>query len=161
MLYQPNSRGYPMNESEVRPISHHWTILLLSMAASAVLAVLRGQDSGFDLLNYHFYSGFAFLYKPFGYDFAPAQIQSFHNPLVHVLSYFSLGNMTARAAAAFLGALQGLNIYLVFQACPSGRGRSRIPSVIAATTWGKGPCATTSRSSTSWDSPRSEAIAAG
>ncbi len=93
----------------------HWTILISSMIASAGLSILRGQDSGFDLLNYHFYSGFAFLHKPFGYDFAPAQIQSFHNPLIHVLSYLALGNLSAKAAAALLGAIQGLNFYLVFR----------------------------------------------
>ena len=91
-----------MSRDEARLGSRHWTILILSIAASAGLAILLGQDGGFDLLNYHFYSGFAFLHKPFGYDLAPAQIQSFHNPLVHVLSYWALGNLTARAAAALL-----------------------------------------------------------
>ena len=92
----------------------HWAVLFFSIAGSAVLAVALGQDSGFDLLNYHYYSGFAFLYKPFGYDFAPAQIQSFHNPLMHVVSYVALANLPARAAAALFGAVQGLNFYLLF-----------------------------------------------
>jgi hypothetical protein len=106
-----------MNRDDVRLDRIQWTILILSIAASAGLAILLGQDAGFDLLNYHFYSGFAFLRKPFGYDFAPAQIQSFHNPLVHVLSYLALGNLTAKAAAALLGAIQGLNFFLVFRIC--------------------------------------------
>jgi hypothetical protein len=106
-----------MNTEDARLDRVQWTILILSMAGSAGLAILLGQDSGFDLLNYHFYSAFAFLHKPFGYDFAPAQIQSFHNPLVHVLSYLALGNLTAKAAAALLGAIQGLNFYFVFRIC--------------------------------------------
>lgn len=93
----------------------YWTILILSVTASAGLAIALGQDGGFDLLNYHFYAGFALLHKPFGYDFAPAQIQSFYNPFAHVLSYLALANLSAQSAAALLGAIQGLNLYLVFR----------------------------------------------
>jgi hypothetical protein len=85
------------------------------MAASAALAVRLGQDRGFDLLNYHYYSGFAFLHKAFGYDLAPAQIQSFHNPILHVLSYLALSIFPGKGAAALLGAIQGINFYLVFR----------------------------------------------
>jgi hypothetical protein len=85
------------------------------MAASAILAVRLGQDSGFDLLNYHYYSGFAFLHKPFGFDLAPAQLQSFHNPVLHILSYLALSLFPGKGAAALLGAIQGINFYLVFR----------------------------------------------
>jgi len=104
-----------MNRDKARPLENHWIVLILSAAVSSGLAVWSGQDAGFDLLNYHYYSGFAFLHKSFGHDFAPAQIQSFHNPLMHVLSYLVLANLPAKAAAALLGAIQGLNFYLVFQ----------------------------------------------
>jgi len=93
----------------------YWTILILSMTVSAGLAIALGQDGGFDLLNYHYYSGFALLHKPFGYDFAPAQIQSFYNPLMHVFSYLTLAHLSAKSAAALLGAVQGINFYLVFR----------------------------------------------
>jgi hypothetical protein len=116
MLQSNSQKASSMNGPEARPDGRYWTILIFSIAASAGLAILLGQDGGFDLLNYHFYSGFAFLHKPFGYDFAPAQIQSFHNPLLHMLSYLALGNLTARAAAALLGAFQGL-AYFVFRIC--------------------------------------------
>jgi hypothetical protein len=104
-----------MNENDSLLPGWSWIILLMSVTASACLAILLGQDAGFDLLNYHFYSGFALLHKPFGYDFAPAQIQSFHNPLMHVLSYLVLRNLSAREAAAVFGAIQGLNFYFVFR----------------------------------------------
>jgi len=93
----------------------HWIVLFFSMAASAGIAIWLGQDVSFDLLNYHYYSGFEFLHKPFGYDFAAAQVQSFHNPLLHVLSYLALSSLPSKIAAASLAALQGLNFYLVFQ----------------------------------------------
>lgn len=104
-----------MNGIALRRVDRHWTILILSVTASAGLAVLLGQDGGFDLLNYHYYSGFSLLQKAFGYDFAPAQIQTFHNPLMHVFSYLALAHLSAKFAAALLGAVQGLNFYLVFR----------------------------------------------
>jgi hypothetical protein len=110
-----NSSGKQMNEIESGREDRHWTILIVSMTASAGLAIMLGQDAGFDLLNYHYYSGFALLHKAFGYDFAPAQIQSFHNPLLHLISYLTLAHLSAKSAALLLGAVQGLNFYLVFR----------------------------------------------
>jgi len=104
-----------MNEIESRREDRHWAILIVSVTASAGMAIMLGQDAGFDLFNYHYYSGFALLHKAFGYDFAPAQIQSFYNPLMHLLSYLTLANFSAKSAAALLGAVQGLNFYLVFR----------------------------------------------
>jgi hypothetical protein len=94
----------------------HWAlVLLLSMAVSAWVAVSLGQDVSWDVLNYHFYSGYAFLHKPIFYDFGAAQVQSFFNPLLHVLSYLMLEYMPSIVTAALLGAIQGLNFFLVFQ----------------------------------------------
>jgi hypothetical protein len=89
--------------------------LLLSMAVPAFLAISLGQDASWDVQNYHFYSGFAFLHKPFNYDFAPAQVQSFFNPLLHVLTYLLLSHLPSRLATAILGSIQGLNLYLMFR----------------------------------------------
>ena len=59
----------------------HWTlVLILSTAASAWIAVSLGQDVSWDVLNYHLYSGYAFLHKPILYDFGAAQVQSFLIP---------------------------------------------------------------------------------
>ena len=85
------------------------------MAISAWIAVSLGQDVSWDVLNYHFYSGYAFLHKPILYDFGAAQVQSFFNPLLHVLSYLVLEHLPSMVAAALLGAIQGLNFFLVFQ----------------------------------------------
>jgi hypothetical protein len=100
---------------QVQPIRSHWRVLLSSMLVLSYVGIILGQDAGWDVLNYHFYSGFALLHKPFGYDFAPAQVQTFNNPLLHVLSYVLLKHLPSMLAAAVLGAIQGLNFYLVFQ----------------------------------------------
>ncbi len=102
----------PKPGQAIRP---YWLLLVLSMAGSAWAAVRLGQDVSWDVLNYHFYVGYAFLHKPLHYDFAPAQVQSFFNPLLHVLSYLLLEYLPSRVAAGLLGAIQGLNLYLVFQ----------------------------------------------
>jgi hypothetical protein len=93
----------------------HWTVLILSMIAAAYAALALGQDCTWDVMNYHFYSGYAFLAKPLNYDLAPAQIQSFFNPLMHVLSYLLLAHLPSIIVAIFLGSIQGLNFYLMFQ----------------------------------------------
>ncbi|MBN1569108.1 MAG: hypothetical protein JXA73_14760 [Acidobacteria bacterium] len=92
-----------------------WFILVFAMAAAACGALLLGQDCTWDVLNYHFYSGYAFLFKPLQYDLAPAQRQSFFNPMLHVISYLMLANLPSVAVAVLLAAIQGLNFYLVFR----------------------------------------------
>lgn len=93
----------------------NWIALALPVLVSAGFALILGQDTSWDVRNYHYYSGFAFLHKPLNYDFAPAQIQSFFNPLLHVLSYLLLAYLPSMAAAALLGAVQGVNFYLLFR----------------------------------------------
>jgi len=93
----------------------HWLVLVSAMVAAASIAVSLGQDCTWDVLNYHFYSGYAFLAKPLNYDFAPAQMQTFFNPLIHVLSYVLLAHLPSIVVAILLGAIQGLNFFLVFQ----------------------------------------------
>ncbi len=90
-------------------------MILLAVGASAAAAYLQGQDTNWDLRNYHYYAGYAFLHRPPHYDFAPAQVQSFFNPLVHVPSYLALSHLSGRAAALLFGAVQGLNLWLVFR----------------------------------------------
>ena len=95
----------------------HWVVLFLSLAISAGIALRLGQDISWDVKNYHYYSGHAFLHKPLGYDFAPAQVQSFFNPLLHVSTYLILEYLPAKVTAALVGAVQGLNFYLLFLIC--------------------------------------------
>lgn len=96
-------------------IGASWIVLLAAMVGSAWFSTHLGQDINWDLFNYHIYNGYALLNKPLGYDFAPAQVQSFFNPLLHVLSYLLVANLPGKAVAIILGAIQGLNFYLIFQ----------------------------------------------
>jgi len=89
--------------------------MILSMVAAGWGAISLGQSITWDILNYHFYGGFAFLYKPLNYDFAPAQVQSFLNPLMHVFSYLMMEHLPSKLIAVILGSIQGFNFYLVFR----------------------------------------------
>ena len=95
----------------------HGAVLLLSLVISAGIALQLGQDISWDVKNYHYYSGYAFLHKPLGYDFAPAQVQTFFNPLLHVFTFLMLEYLPAKLTAGLVGALQGLNFYLIFLIC--------------------------------------------
>ncbi len=86
LQFLSKSFGAAEEDTAEQPESLRWPVLLLSMAASSVIAVLLGQDASWDVKNYHFYSGYALLNKPPHFDFAPAQVQSFFNPLLHVFT---------------------------------------------------------------------------
>ncbi len=92
------------------------TIVFLSaVAGSALLSLSLGQDVCWDQYNYHYYTGYAFLTNRLGYDFAPAQVQSFFNPLLHVPTYLMQRYLSSRAVALILGAIQGLNFWLIYK----------------------------------------------
>jgi hypothetical protein len=90
-------------------------VLVTALAASAIVAMSLGQDNSWDQKNYHYYAGYALLNKPLNYDFAPAQVQSFFNPLIHVPTYLMLRYLPGRATALILGAIQGLNFWLIYK----------------------------------------------
>jgi len=90
-------------------------ILLAFVAASVAFALRAGENTSWDQKNYHYYSGYALLHKPLLYDFAPAQVQTFFNPLFHLPTYLMLKHLPTRATAAILAALQGLNFWLVYK----------------------------------------------
>jgi hypothetical protein len=49
--------------------------------------VAAGLDVNWDLKNYHYYDPFALLEGRIGFDVAPAQIQTYHNPLLDLWFY--------------------------------------------------------------------------
>src|SRR5438552_13011452 len=63
--------------------------LIASMlAAGAISAFLLRQDANWDLRNYHFYNAWAYLHGRLGWDLAPAQLQTFLNPLLDLPFYW-------------------------------------------------------------------------
>src|SRR5262245_20451257 len=62
-----------------------------------------------DLLNYHFYNGYAMLNGRLDLDIAPAQLQTFLNPLVDVPLYLAIVSLPPIVVGAAYGFVQGLN----------------------------------------------------
>ncbi len=91
---------------------------LLSVFAVSVafglLAVSFGKDMNWDLLNYHYYNAYALLTWRYDLDIAPAQIQSYFNPLLDVPWYLMMQHLPPRAVGFVTGAIQGLNFCVVF-----------------------------------------------
>ena len=78
------------------------------------LSLWLGQDLNFDLLNYHYYDGYAFLHGRTFEDIAPAGSQSFQPPLLHSFHYLGIAHLPPRLFGFLLGAIHGLNLPLVF-----------------------------------------------
>ncbi len=76
----------PESLSRTSPPLRHWA-LLLGIALPLLALLLLGQDRNWDLLNYHLYNPHAWLHGRLLLDIAPAQVQSWHNPLLDVPLY--------------------------------------------------------------------------
>jgi len=73
----------------------------------------RGQDSNWDLRNYHLYNGYAALHGRLGLDLAAAQMQSYFNPALDLLQYGLMTALPAPLAGFLIGAWHGLVFALV------------------------------------------------
>src|ERR1700674_1982410 len=71
-------------------------LLLAAILLAGVASVLLlRQDVNWDLQNYHFYNAWAFAHGRLGWDLAPAQVQTFHNPLLDLPFYCGRGRLAA------------------------------------------------------------------
>jgi hypothetical protein len=73
-----------------------------------------GKDFNWDFRNYHYYNAYALLHDRLGFDIAPAQRQTYHNPLIDLPLYGMIQILPSRWTGFLLGASQGLNFTLVF-----------------------------------------------
>ena len=86
-------RAAPGLSRTISPARIHRALLqavFLTMAllvAGSVSVFVLGQDGNWDLQNYHFYNAWAFVNGRMGWDLAPAQLQTFHNPLLELPFY--------------------------------------------------------------------------
>jgi len=107
---------------------------LFLMAMAGYLSIFRGQDANFDLKNYHWYNAYAFLEGRLGFDIAPAQLQTFHNPLLDVPYYWLATSFPDYPAypALLEGSYYGLLVFFLIKCAllllPSSTG-ARPPSV--------------------------------
>jgi len=85
------------------------------------------QDASWDLRNYHYYNAYAFLYGRLGVDYAPAGIQTYHNPVVDVPFYVIIESFPPRWAGFAFGALHGISFWLMFRLAGCILGKAHHP----------------------------------
>jgi hypothetical protein len=83
----------------------------LFAAVSIVLALRAGKDLNWDLLNYHFYNAWAFVDGRD--DVAPAQAQSYFNPLLDLPLYYAIRNLAPWLVAVLYATVQSINAELI------------------------------------------------
>ena len=72
---------------------------------AGIRSLTLGQDANWDLKNYHFYNGWALLNGRMGWDLAPAQVQTYLNPIGDLPFQFLLHAVPWPRAIAVLLAL--------------------------------------------------------
>jgi len=99
---------------EALPAWSRAALLLLPPLAAGLWALALGKDFSWDFRNYHFYNAHAFLTGRSAVDIAPAQLQSYYNPILDLPMYTLVQSVPARWVGFGMGAVQGLNFSLVF-----------------------------------------------
>jgi len=89
-------------------------VLALVPPLFGVLALMLGQDSNWDLRNYHWYNAYAALNGRLDLDMGPAQTPTFYNPVVDIPFYLLANWLPARGAGFVMGVLQGCNFILLY-----------------------------------------------
>jgi MFS family permease len=88
-------------------------LVLTTISACIATSLLLGQDSNWDLRNYHYYDGWAFASGTPDRDLWPAQQQSFANPILPTLVYLLIANLPPLFAVSVLATLQSANVVLL------------------------------------------------
>ena len=116
-----------------KAIARQLALLTLLCAITGAWSAFRGTDANWDLRNYHLYAGHAWMQGRLGFDIAPAQMQTYFNPL-HSLPYFWL--VTAwgdhpRLVAFAMGVPAGLYAFALAQIAWIAARRALGPGLLA------------------------------
>lgn len=84
------------------------------LVGGGIAAALLRQDANWDLANYHLYNPWAWLTGRLGRDLAPAQLQSYYNPLLDVPVYAMVAaHWPPRAIAFVMGLPAGMAAFFL------------------------------------------------
>lgn len=105
-------------QQSAAPLSRQPGLASCGSAALLVLVALwafvwvgrRGQDLNFDLLNYHFFSGYSLLSGREAMDLAGAGLQSFFHPWINALAYLAFAKLAFPWSAWLILAVQLLSL---------------------------------------------------
>lgn len=91
-----------------RPVPRLRVLSFLGLLACALLSWFKGQDTNWDLLNYHRYIAFAFFHDRLGVDLAAAGMQSYFNPSLDIPIYWLNEHLDGWLVGLIVGAWHGL-----------------------------------------------------
>jgi hypothetical protein len=98
-----------------KPTTLHILALVVCMFTGGLATYLLGQDLNWDLLNYHFYNPWALLHHRILFDIQPGGGGSYINPFLDLPNYLLRTHLRPVVAGTILGAVQGINGWLVFE----------------------------------------------
>ena len=114
-----------MQFATIEPIrTQHRLLLVLNLAlltafcvAAGFYSISQGTDANWDLKNYHVYSAYAFVNNRMFYDIAPAQLQTYLNPVINLSTYYLMImlNEKPRLFAFVQGIPAGIYGFVVFR----------------------------------------------
>ena len=91
-------------------------VLAACILAAGAASLWTGLDANWDLKNYHYYNAYAFLNGRLGWDIAPAQIQTYHNPLLDLPFYFLVNAIASPRVVAFvMAATTGIGAFFLLR----------------------------------------------
>src|SRR4029079_13454467 len=91
-------------------------LLILCMLCGGYLAVFFGRELCWDLAHYHYYTPYAYLYNRYSIDYWPTSyLHQFLNPTIDFLTYGLINYLSPYRAVFILGALHGINLWLLYQ----------------------------------------------
>ena len=110
MVPEPTSLPSPE-----RDLSKQWTVALLvaSPLLYAGISQLLGQDTDWDLQNYHFFDSYWLLVNHMR-DLTPAQLQTYISPILDVPFYLAADHISPRLTGYLVAAVQGLSFPLLY-----------------------------------------------
>lgn len=88
-------------------------VLIIIPLAFGLISLSLGRDVNWDLKNYHYYNAYAFLENRLDFDIAPAQLQTFYNPLLGIPFYLMVRSFPSWVAGFVLGFVHGLNLSII------------------------------------------------
>src|SRR2546423_15717846 len=151
----------PSGQRATRCLMDAGLLLAAMLLAGAASVLLLRQDVNWNLQNYHFYNGWAFVHGRLGWDLAPAQIQTFHNPLLDLPFYWMVAADWPPRMISFAMALPaGVGGFFLarfccrcFVVCPGGSAGG-IPSLrFREGSWVRGPSRRSGRPRTTGPGP--------
>ncbi len=90
-----------------------WVAFVFIPLSFGLFSLYLGRDVNWDLKNYHYYNAYAFLEERLDFDVAPAQLQTFINPIADLPFYLLVKYYPSWVAGFVFGFFHGFNLSFI------------------------------------------------